>query len=93
MGQSFRFPWAPVRSPASVLECPQLAARSFFADLELPEGGRTLTCPGLPFRTGTSAPWKPAPPPQVGEHNRRIYHEEMGIPLTELERLRAQGVI
>ena len=93
MGQSFRFPWAPVRSPGELLDCPQLAARNFFLDVEQPEGGPPLKYPGVPCRSGMPVPETWRPPPRVGEHNMRIFHEELGIPLQEMERLRSMGVI
>jgi crotonobetainyl-CoA:carnitine CoA-transferase CaiB-like acyl-CoA transferase len=93
MGQSLRFPWAPVRSPAEVLDCPQLSARNFFMGVEQPEGARPLEYPGTPCRYGMPVPEKWEPPPRPGEHNRRIFHEELGIPLREMEALRSRGVI
>jgi len=93
MGQSFRFPWAPVRSPGDVLDCPQLKARKFFMDVEHPENDQTLKYPGMPCKFGMPVSEKWKPPPRVGEHNNQIYHEELGIPLQEIERLHSLGVI
>ncbi len=93
MGQSLRFPWAPVRSPGDVLDCPQLKARKFFMDVEHPENDQTLKYPGIPCKYGMPVPEKWEPPPRVGEHNNQIYHEELGIPLQEIERLYSLGVI
>jgi len=93
MGQSLRFPWAPVRAPEDVLHCPQLEARGYFVDVEHHENGGTLRYPGLPFKSGMPVPKKWKPPPKVGEHNHKVYHEELGIPLPELERLHSLSVI
>ena len=92
-GQSLRFPWAPVRSPGDLLDCPQLTARNFFMDVECPEGGQAMKYPGVPCKFGMPVPREWTPPPGPGEHNRRIYHEELGMSLPEIERLRSQGVI
>ena len=92
-GQSLRFPWAPVRSPGDLLDCPQLTARNFFMDVECPEGGHVMKYPGVPCKFGMPVPREWTPPPGPGEHNRRIYHEELGMSLPEIERLRSQGVI
>jgi crotonobetainyl-CoA:carnitine CoA-transferase CaiB-like acyl-CoA transferase len=92
-GQFFRFPWAPVRSPREVLSCPQLKARKFFLDVEHSEGDEPMKFAGAPYKSEMLTPerWKAAP--KLGEHNNQIYHEELGIPLHEIERLRSLGVI
>jgi crotonobetainyl-CoA:carnitine CoA-transferase CaiB-like acyl-CoA transferase len=92
-GQSLRFPWAPVRSPRDVLQCPQLKARKFFVDAEHSESDGPMKFPGTPYRSGVPVPEKWNAPPRIGEHNNQIYHEELGIPLHEMERLRSLGVI
>jgi benzylsuccinate CoA-transferase BbsE subunit len=93
MGQSLRFPWAPIRSPGQGLSCPQLKAREFFLDMKHPETDAILECPGTPCKYGMPVPEKWKPPPRLGEHNNRIYHEELGIPLPEIEKLHSLGVI
>ena len=92
-GQSLRFPWAPVRSPGDLLDCPQLTARNFFVDMESRGGGQAMKYPGIPCKFGMPVPRKWTPPPGPGEHNRRIYHEELGMSLPEIDRLRSLGVI
>jgi len=92
-GQSLRFPWAPVRSPGDLPDCPQLTARNFFVEVERPEGGHPLKYPGIPCKFGMPVPGKWTPPPGPGEQNRRIYHEELGMSHPEMERLRSLGVI
>lgn len=93
MGQSFGFPWAPVRSPRDVLNCPQLKARNFFMDVEYSESDQPLKFPGTPYKSGMPVPEEWKAPPRTGEHNNRIYHEELGMPLQEIERLHSLGVI
>lgn len=93
MGQSLRFPWAPVRSPRDVLNCPQLNARKFFMDVEHSESDQTLKVPVTPYQSRMPVPEKWKAPPRIGEHNHKIYHEELGIPLQEIERLHSLGVI
>jgi crotonobetainyl-CoA:carnitine CoA-transferase CaiB-like acyl-CoA transferase len=93
MGQSLRFPWAPIRSPYDVLDCPQLKARKFFVDMEFPASGHILKYPGIPYKCGMPVPEKWKPSPRLGEHNNIIYHEELGIPLQEIEKLHSLGVI
>jgi len=93
MGQSLRFPWAPVRSPQEVLKCHQLKARKFFMDVEHSEGDQSLKFPGTPHKSGMLVLEKWKAPPRTGEHNHKIYHEELGIPLQDMERLHSLGVI
>jgi benzylsuccinate CoA-transferase BbsE subunit len=93
MGQSFRLPWAPIRSPLDVLKCPQLRARKFFMDVEYSKNGQTLEFAGSPCKFGMPVPESWKAPPGRGEHNNQIYHEELGIPFQEIERLHSLGVI
>ena len=42
----------------------------------------------------SATPWKvQAPAPTVGQHNREIYEDKLGIPRSEIARLFAAGVI
>ena len=93
MGQAFRFPWAQVRSPQEVLSCPQLKAREFFVNVDYPESSQILKFPGNPckYEMPVRDNWKA--PPRRGEHNNQIYHEELGMPLQEIESLHSLGVI
>jgi crotonobetainyl-CoA:carnitine CoA-transferase CaiB-like acyl-CoA transferase len=93
LGQVMSFPWAPISSPAEVLDNPQLKARQFFIDVDDPESGKWFPYPGLPYRFGHSSPraWKRAPLP--GQDNIQIYHGELGLPEEEVERLSSAGVI
>jgi crotonobetainyl-CoA:carnitine CoA-transferase CaiB-like acyl-CoA transferase len=93
MGQSLRFPWAPVRSLRDVLCCPQLMARGFFVEVEVAGSAQILKLPGMPCRYGMPVLEKWTAPPRIGEHNHQIYHGELGIPYEEIERLVFLGVI
>ena len=50
LGQTLRFPWAPVCSPLEVIESPQLRERRFFRNADFPETGQPAPCPGVPFK-------------------------------------------
>jgi crotonobetainyl-CoA:carnitine CoA-transferase CaiB-like acyl-CoA transferase len=50
LGQSMRFPWAPVANHAEVLESPQLQARNFFIPASVHENGPVIRLPGAPYR-------------------------------------------
>ena len=93
LGQSMRFPWAPVYSPEQVLESPQLKERGFFIDIDHPEMGTTLKYPGIPFQLSSTSlnRWKRAP--LIGEDNVQIYQKELGFSDEELQRLSSFNVI
>ena len=92
-GQSRGYPFAPAATAAEVLTNPQLWDRGFFTEVEFPEYGKTFVYPGAPYELPES-PWKlRTTAPRVGQHNREVYVDEMGISSEELERLTAAGVV
>jgi benzylsuccinate CoA-transferase BbsE subunit len=93
LGQLMRFPWAPIRSPNEILNCPQLKARGFFVGVEHPDLGLVQKYPGLPYRFNPrhSMPRKRAP--LAGEDNLRVYQGELGLSDEEFETLSRKGII
>src|SRR3990172_3377584 len=86
-----RAPIAFVHTLGDLLESEQLRSRGYFQELEHPRAG-SLTYPGPPFRMSEVA-WEPGRAPLLGEHNREVYREEMGLSARELSQLRAAGVV
>jgi len=83
---------APVSTTEDLNNDPQLLARRFFADLQIPGVG-VLRYPGAPYRL-TGTPWRlRSPAPRIGEHNLDIYERELGIPRRRLAVLKSAGVI
>ena len=81
-----------VHSPAEVLASEQYGARSFFADIEHPEFGNA-TYPGAPFIM-SETPWQAtSPAPMLGEHNREILCDRLGLSMDDLNTLTASGVV
>ena len=81
-----------VHSPQDLVQSPQYEARGYFVDIEHPAMG-AVKSPGAPFimsqtprRAGSSAP-------TLGQHNREILCDRLGLLVQELTRLRASGVI
>jgi Predicted acyl-CoA transferases/carnitine dehydratase len=73
----------------------EIAARECVASavalgLQLPS--REATFDEAPFQMSAVA-WTDAPAPALGEHNFEFFCGEMGLPATDLPRLRAAGVI
>jgi crotonobetainyl-CoA:carnitine CoA-transferase CaiB-like acyl-CoA transferase len=93
LGQSMRFPWAPVSSPGDVVQCPQLEARGFFIDVDHPELGRPMKYPGTPYKFSPPFEKKGKRAPLVGEDNVRIYRDELGLSAEDLEKLSSTSVI
>ena len=92
-GQLMRFPWAPINSPEDLFDDPQLGARGFFVDVEHPEYNRSFLYPGLPWRFSGFHHGKQERAPLPGEHNYKIYHDELGISAEEIERLAQARII
>jgi len=94
-----RAPIAFVHSIADLMESEHLRARTpagartsgFFQRVEHPVAGE-LTYPGPQFRM-SEVEWVAGRAPLLGEHNRELYCDEMGLPGAELARLRAAGVV
>jgi crotonobetainyl-CoA:carnitine CoA-transferase CaiB-like acyl-CoA transferase len=87
------FLFAPVTSIEEVVESPQLRSRDYFKDLAHPELGRSFRYPG-PFVKFSESPIKyRRRPPLIGEHNREIYCDELGMSDAEFSQLQARGII
>ncbi|MBI2359196.1 MAG: CoA transferase [Deltaproteobacteria bacterium] len=83
----------PVATVEEIFADPQLKARDFWQEVEHPELKTALTYPGG-FAKLSGAPckvWRRAP--LVGEHNEEVYCGELGLQITELKKLKADGVI
>ncbi len=93
LAQLMRFPWAPVQTPGEILECPHLRSRNFFVEQACPESGNSLKYPGRPYScsNGPAPPREPAP--RTGEHNDKIYRQELRIPEKKLKQLYARKII
>jgi len=93
LGQLMRLPWAPVASPANVADSPQLNARNFFVPVAHPEADTSFIYPGAPYKFSRS-PWSiPRRAPLIGEHNARIYTDELGLSKEDIDGLAARHVI
>jgi crotonobetainyl-CoA:carnitine CoA-transferase CaiB-like acyl-CoA transferase len=88
-----RISYAMLRPPEALADDPQLNARGFFSTVEHSELGRSFRYPGGPFFF-TATPWRiSCRPPLLGEHNREVYQQELGISDQQFEELVKAGVI
>jgi crotonobetainyl-CoA:carnitine CoA-transferase CaiB-like acyl-CoA transferase len=83
----------PQFTTADILKSDQLAAREYWADLEHPELGTTITYPG-PFAKLSETPIRMSRrAPLIGEHNQEIYGKELGMSKKEIQALKEAEVI
>ena len=83
----------PVSTIKDVFEDPQLKARDFWQEVEHPELHATFLYPG-PFVKCSQTPLRPpSRAPRIGEHNREIYQDELGMSPEELVMLKQAKAI
>jgi crotonobetainyl-CoA:carnitine CoA-transferase CaiB-like acyl-CoA transferase len=86
-------PAQPAINAHRVLPNQQLEHRGFFQTLTHPVTGETRY-PGFPMRFSALGPGlHRAPPPTLGQHNREILSDELGLSDEEIEALRADQII
>jgi crotonobetainyl-CoA:carnitine CoA-transferase CaiB-like acyl-CoA transferase len=84
---------APIATMNEVLESPQLQSRQYWQVLQHPELGRSFPYPG-PFARFSAAPIAyRRRPPLVGEHNRELYVNELGLSEDKFADLTRRGII
>ena len=85
-------PAAPVVDPRVSSANPQMVARGFFEPLAHPVVGEHPV-PTLPYRLEGVERWTRSPAPLLGQHNRELLGDILGLDAAELDRLEADGVI
>jgi crotonobetainyl-CoA:carnitine CoA-transferase CaiB-like acyl-CoA transferase len=86
-------PAAVVASPPAVLDNPQLRSRGFIETIDGPVVGQH-ECLGVPFRfTSRPGPWFETAAPTLGQHNREVLVDVLGLSDGEVDDLAATGVI
>jgi benzylsuccinate CoA-transferase BbsE subunit len=93
LAQLMRFPWASVQKPREILQSPQLNARNFFVEQDCPKIGTALKYPGLPYHYASQLRLPNIPAPRPGEHNERIYQQELGMSEKKLRQLQDRNII
>jgi crotonobetainyl-CoA:carnitine CoA-transferase CaiB-like acyl-CoA transferase len=66
--------------------------REMVVALEHPKLG-TLQTLGTPIKPAGAMPFRPAPPPALGQHTDAILGGLLGYPAERIEALRVQGII
>jgi len=84
-------PCGPISTVDQIVMDPQVRAREMLVEIDHPSAGR-ITVPGLPVKCSATPGSIRRPPPRLGEHTVEVLGE-LGIPATEIPRLRREGVI
>ena len=84
----------PCLSAQQVLDDPHLAARNMLVEMPRPDGlGEPVVSPGNPVKMSAVADGPECRVPWLGEHTNEVLAEELDLSKTELDSLRAAGVI
>jgi crotonobetainyl-CoA:carnitine CoA-transferase CaiB-like acyl-CoA transferase len=81
----------PASTPQDLLADTQLEARHFWKEVDYPGLG-TITYPGTLYQS-TEIDWELSRAPSIGEHNREVLHEEMGLSEEKINTLQQNGII
>jgi crotonobetainyl-CoA:carnitine CoA-transferase CaiB-like acyl-CoA transferase len=85
-------PAGAVLNAAELVSNEQLRARGFFLGIKHPETGLRLHC-GLPFRLSDTAAPSLRPAPCLGQHNREILRDVLGMNEGQIAVLEEEGAI
>ena len=89
--QELRIPSGRLNDCCQLITDPQLSARDFWINVEHPHAGRQ-TYPGAPFKM-SETPYQLSRAPLLGEHNRDIYIDDLGLTPDDIDRLTTSGTI
>ncbi len=85
-------PLGPYYTPEDVVNSEHEQARGFFASIDHPRTG-PVVYPTWPYKLSATPPRLERGAPLLGQHNREILCEQLGVPVEDLPRLATTGVI
>jgi formyl-CoA transferase/CoA:oxalate CoA-transferase len=85
-------PAAPIQSVDQVVADPQVRLRDMVVELAHPRLGPLETL-GTPIKPSGALPFRPAPPPALGEHTDAVLRELLGYPAERIAALRRDRVV
>ena len=85
-------PSSPVMRAPDLLDDPHYAARGTFVTVEHPKAG-SHNYPGIPWKMSATPGEIHWASPTLGQHNRQIYGELLGLSGEQIETLQSQGAI
>jgi len=92
IAKRYRIPLAPVREVDEVMHDPHMHGRGFLKQIEHDEIGPVIV-PTSPLRYHGADPPETLPSPKLGQHNREIYGDCLGVTPDEIAALERDGVI
>jgi CoA:oxalate CoA-transferase len=90
--RKYRVPGSPVYTVSDVLNNEHLKQRGYFVELEHGEAG-VLKYPGIPYKFLESPGHYHSPAPLLGEHDKEIFCDKLGISDDEFQQLKNNGCI
>ncbi|GIK55678.1 MAG: CoA transferase [Chloroflexi bacterium] len=87
-----RIPCAPVYNLQQAVQDEQILARHMIVEVPHPCGG-SARMPGNPIKLSDTYTDTFSPPPLLGQHNREVYQQLLGLSEEELTALQENGVI
>jgi CoA:oxalate CoA-transferase len=88
----FDIPCARVNSTAEIIDSAVIRERDMLADVELHGVGKVSVI-NTPFKISEMSCCPQGPPPLLGEHNRTVFQELLGLSELEINELTEAGVI
>ena len=85
-------PASPVLRGPDLLEDPHYRERGTFVEVDHPQVG-PRRYPGIPWKMSATPGQVRWPAPTLGQHNRRIYGELLGLPARQIANMEATGAI
>ena len=85
-------PCGPVNTFDRALSDPQVLARHMVVEVPAPNG-QTFRAPGNPVKLSQTPGEEFGPPPLLGQHNREVYRDLLGVDDAALEDMKKRGVI
>lgn len=85
----------PLNNYREIFEHPHLQVRGYFTELPHPELGDSITYPGhfIKDQDHGGMVGLRTRPPLIGEHNREVYQDELGLTPEDLTALASRGVV
>ncbi|MGB3836325.1 CaiB/BaiF CoA transferase family protein [Castellaniella sp.] len=90
--ESRAVPCGPINAMAQVFEDPQVKARALKIDMAHPEAG-SVPLVASPIRLSDTPVDYRLPPPGLGAHTAEVLSQVLGLETSEIDHLRADGVI
>jgi crotonobetainyl-CoA:carnitine CoA-transferase CaiB-like acyl-CoA transferase len=88
----YRIPCAPVRNAVEVMNDPHMHERGMLERVDHPSLG-PIVAPNSPLRLHGAERVAPVPSPSLGQHNRDVYHDWLGLQEADVAALQQEGVI